>query len=299
MLLVAAALYRAWTPIRLKGAQGISWRFAIAACLPFLMLISFATTARGIYIAPALLGFSILVGLWSTALASAQTRFDDLAVRATRYAVSVLVVIMVAALGIMAIANLHTLATAYLTATIAAVVVIVVIPSFCIWRSNISQGKRRFYWSLGWTYAAYVACIGVGGAALFPQFDQWQNLGALAQAIHQDASGHALALLQPDETLIAVMDHGLLTPVTLIEGDERDLPQMTSQWFIAHPRGLMLIKLPGSASGQLTQLVNRIRMQKPPGDGLLFALEQVRAARLVARYELPQGRRYALVRGIN
>jgi hypothetical protein len=95
------------------------------------------------------------------------------------------------------------------------------------------------------------------------------------------------------------MDHGLLTPVTLIEGDERDLPQMTSQWFIAHPGGLMVIKLPGSASGQLTQLVNRIRMQKPPGDGLLFTLEQVRAARLVARYELPQGRRYALVRGIN
>jgi 4-amino-4-deoxy-L-arabinose transferase-like glycosyltransferase len=298
-LLVVAALHRAWISTHLKGAQGTPWRFAIAACLPFLILLSFAATARSIYIAPALLGFSILVGLWSTTLAATPTRYDDLAVRATRYAVSILVVIVVLALCIMAIANLHSLTSRDWVASTVAALVVMAIASLTIRRSNIAQRQRQLYWSLGWAYGAYVATVTVGGVALFPQFDLGQNLSALAQTVHRDINGHALALLQPDETTIAMMDHAILTPVTLIDGEGQSTTQMVTQWFDTHPAGLMLIKLPGHASGPLTQLVNRLRVHKQPGDGLLHTLEQAHAARLVARYELPQGRRYALIEGVS
>src|SRR6185312_528551 len=65
-LLGAAAVRRAWSRVRIRSAQGTAWRFAIAAIVPFLVLLSLAATARDIYAAPILLGFGLLIGLWAT-----------------------------------------------------------------------------------------------------------------------------------------------------------------------------------------------------------------------------------------
>ena len=55
----AAALVRAAR--RVRSADGSAWRYAVAASLPFLALLSLAATARDIYAAPALLGFGLIL----------------------------------------------------------------------------------------------------------------------------------------------------------------------------------------------------------------------------------------------
>ncbi len=87
-LLVAAALRRAWDRVREPGPAGTPWRFAVCASLPFLILLSLAATARDIYSAPALLGFGLLVGLWTHDAQLSPTPVDHLALRWTRWLVA-------------------------------------------------------------------------------------------------------------------------------------------------------------------------------------------------------------------
>jgi hypothetical protein len=204
-------------------------------------------------------------------------------------------VIMVTALGVMAVANMHSLVNSDFTTALGAGVVICAIASLAIWMALSAQNKRHFNRSIGWVCVAYIASIAIGGAALFPQLDRWQNLNALAQTIQRDANGRAIALLQPDETTIAMMDHGQFTPRAIIESNA-DATQEIIKWFAANEDGLILVKLPGHATGPLTQLLNHIHAQKAQTDGLLATLEQAGAAHLVAHYDLPEGRRYALIK---
>ena len=57
----------------------------------------------------------------------------------------------------------------------------------------------------------------------------------------------------------------------------------------------MLVLLPGHASGNLSRWLERFHRGPPPGDGVAAALVASGTAALVQRYELPQGRRYALL----
>src|ERR1700716_4135431 len=67
-LLAVAAARRAWDRLRSGTDRGTPWRFAICAIVPFLLLLTFAATARDIYAAPILLGFGLLIGLWLSEL---------------------------------------------------------------------------------------------------------------------------------------------------------------------------------------------------------------------------------------
>ncbi len=62
--LIIAALGAAWRRSR-NGALSTPWRFAIASSLPFIALLSVASTARDVYAAPAVPGLILLVTLWA------------------------------------------------------------------------------------------------------------------------------------------------------------------------------------------------------------------------------------------
>jgi len=141
-----------------------------------------------------------------------------------------------------------------------------------------------------------VLALGLSASVLFPVFDRWQNLHALARQIHRDTTGRNLALLQPDETTIAMLDYRLRTPFAVLADRSVDDRQSVSSWFQQHgAQARVLMKLPGHAPGEVTQWASQWYRVKPAEDGLAATLETAGVARIVARYELPQGRRYALL----
>jgi len=288
-LLAAAALRRAWDRVRIPGTAGTPWRFAVGATLPLLVLLSVAATARDIYVAPVLLGFGLLIALWAVDACSAPTRLDETAIRWTRVLVACIVCTFAAVLGILAAAGSGV---PYVIAALTVVAVSIIPLRF----AAQSQRSGALYHSLAWTYAAYGIALCLTALALFPVVDRWQNLPALAQRIQVDSREDALALLNPDETTIAMLDRGLRTPFTILTTTSDTPEQIVSDWFNTHSsRARVLVLLPGHAPGELNRLFDRIHHIPDPDDGVAGTLAAEGAVSVLRRYELPQGRRYALL----
>ncbi len=294
-LLVVAALRRAWYRARAMGAVGTAWRFAVCAALPFLLVLSIAATARDIYSAPALLSIGVLVALWMADAQLAPTRLDEWAMRATRWLVALIACGFAAFTAVMAAA---TSVYPYLLATAA----ILIVSGESARRSARAQRHHDLRGSFRWIYASYVAAVCIAGIAVFPAIDRWHDLGQLARRIHGDSEHCELALLNPDETTIAMLDHGLRTRFAILDSDAPfpgqagSTPErLVSHWLDAHRGGCVLVLLPGHAPGELTRFIGQLRPIKPPDDGIAGTLESRGVASVLRRYEVPQGRRYALL----
>ena len=287
---VGAALLRTWTRMREPAPRGTAWRFALCASLPFLLLLSVAATARDVYAAPALLGLALLVALWAEDARRLPRRGDGAALLGTVVLVAVMAGACALALAVLA----ATGAGPVLLYTGAALGVVLLAGAglACAVRAQRGGDPPR---SLAWSYAAYAAALCLAAGLVSPVIDRWQNLPALAARIHADTAAQSLGLLDPDETTIAMLDHGLATPFTVLTSGATPRCAV-SLWFAAHgPTARVLVLLPGHASGSLTEFLNRFHPQAPPDDGVAGTLAATGAAVLIERYELPQGRRYALL----
>jgi hypothetical protein len=168
--------------------------------------------------------------------------------------------------------------------------------------------------SVVWIYGGYAAAVCLAALVVLPVIDRWQDLPALARRIHADTAHEPLALLDPDETTIAMLDHGLATRFTVLRSgadvraahsmgrgsdaprDSLSAPQLVASWFhTAGPAARVLVLLPGHAPGAVSDWLGRFLPAAAPGDGPAGALSAAGVAALVQRYELPQGRRYALL----
>jgi 4-amino-4-deoxy-L-arabinose transferase-like glycosyltransferase len=288
---VAAALARAWRSARDPELAGRRWRFALAASLPFLALLSLAATARDIYAAPALLGFGLLAGLWTQELERTPLSLDRVAVRLTRWLVTLIAWTLAAALVVLAAAGAGSRA-----ACLAAALAVLAATHAALFFAARTQRAGNLQQSLGWTYGGYAAAMCLAALAALPIIDRWQDLPALARRIHADTAHESLALLDPDETTIAMLDRGLETPFAVLVSGARVPRQVVADWLAAHERaGRVLVLLPGHAPGPLTHWLERFHHSAPPDDGIAGRLVASGTAALVARYELPQGRRYALL----
>jgi len=288
---VAAALVHAWRRVRESDAAGTAWRFALGASLPFLALLSLAATARDIYAAPAILGLAALAGLWSREAERAATRLDRLAVTGTRVLVAALAGVLLAALALLILSGagppLACLAAA-LGAGVPAIAALLL--------ARAAQQRGDLKRSLLWSYTAYAAAVSFSALALLPVLDRWQDLPGLARRIHADCARAPLALLDPDETTIAVLDHGLDTRFTILTSDHDTSRAIVTRWFSDQGReARVLILVPGHARGALTRYLEHFHAPPPESDGVAGSLTASGAAALVRRYELPQGRRYALL----
>lgn len=289
-LLVAAALARAWRGTRTSDVRGTAWRFALCASIPFLVLLSLAATARDIYAAPALPGFGLLVGLWAGEAQHAPARLDRGAVLATFAVIAFMAVVWAAALGVLAVSGAGARGLCVVTA--AGVLIVAALALGYAWRGLRQHALPR---SLAWAYAAYAAALCLAAGPILPVVDRWQDLPALAARIRADTAHSALALLDPDETTLAMLDHGLRTPFTALTS--AGAPRVAvSEWFaVRGPTARVLVLLPGHTRGALTDLLARYHPLPAPGDGVAATLTAAGTAALVERYELPQGRRYALL----
>ena len=310
-LLVAAALVRAWRHLRRAAPEGTAWRFALCASVPFLVVLSFAATARDVYAAPALLGFGLLVGLWADDAQNSAGRIDRLAVRCSRWLLALIAWALAGALGVFAAAG----AVPWAVGVLAALAVLGSVHGALLLAARAGRADD-VQQSLGWIYSGYAASLGAAALVVLPIIDRWQDLPALAQRIHVDTAHERLALLEPDETTIAMLDFRLETPFTILtaadagaagsaaaaRGAATPAPEISKQQLVADwfrnegPAARVLVLLPGHAPGAVTQWLGRFLTRSPAdGDGVAAALIATGTAALVQRYELPQGRRYALL----
>jgi hypothetical protein len=296
-LLAAAAVGRAWARLRSGIDRGTPWRFAICAIVPFLVLLSLAATARDIYVAPVLLGFGLLVGLWLSELVvggrrPALSRFDRFAIRGTQVLVALIALGFAAVLVVLAVAAQGLSGINY---AINAAVIIAIAVITLLFASNMQRSGDTFR-ALAWTYTAYAATLTLGGLAIFPTIDRWQDLPSLARSIHDDSRGRPLALLNPDETTIAMLDHRLRTQFVALNTDTDNPADLVSGWFRTQgPQARVLVKLPGRTPGDVKRVLDRIHPTRAPDDGVAGTLASSGVATVVRRYELPEGRRYAML----
>jgi hypothetical protein len=276
-----AALVRAVTQLRAAGAAATAWRFALGASLPWLGLLCLAATARDVYAAPVLLGVALLAALWLPLAQGAPTRLDRWCVAATRVLVGLVACALMAALGLLAWMGL---ASAPACTAAALGVLLFAVPALL--HSARAQRRGELRESLLRSYAGYAAALCLSAMLVFPVIDRMQDLRSLAHRVRADTAQQPLALLDPDETTIAIIDHGFTAPFAVLHGSP-DRGAAVKQWFDSHGRGArILVLLPSPARGA---------SPPAPPEGVAASLIASGAAAIVQRYELPQGRRYALL----
>ena len=93
-----------------------------------------------------------------------------------------------------------------------------------------------------------------------------------------------------------MLDHGFDARFTILTTNAQAARGAVTGWFSAQGReARVLVLMPGHAPGPLTRWLERFRAQHPDGDGIAGSLAASGTATLLRRYELPQGRRYALL----
>ncbi|HUK01795.1 MAG TPA: hypothetical protein VLW26_05910 [Steroidobacteraceae bacterium] len=292
-VLVVAGLASAWSRARGAAPQSTAWRFAIASSLPFLLVLSFAATARDVYAAPALIGLASLVALWCGRDEEAWSRGDAIALTLTGVLVSLTVLLLSAALVILAIENVPGAPRAVYVLCAAGTLAAAACGVWFGWRA---QRARAFAAATLALFTGYAGALCLVALASFPVVDRWQNLAGLATQIRRETAGGDLALLGPDETTLAMMDYGSSHRPVVLSPPPGETSQTVGTWLAAHGlRSRVLVLMPGHAPGELSALLKRWHHPEDDEDGPAGQIVEDGSARIVKQYALPHGRRYALL----
>jgi 4-amino-4-deoxy-L-arabinose transferase-like glycosyltransferase len=282
-LLVIAAARRAWRQRR-ASLQDRAVRFALAASLPSLLILSFAATARNIYLAPALPGFALLIAWWAREILPSPDAWDVRALRATAAMLLLGVAVFAAALVALGVDSWSSLPgpAGYIAISLMGLLAAAILSI----RAWAAARERADYaqWAL---LLAYCALLIGPASQVYRPVDTWQNLAKIGLAIGRDTAGKPLILLAPDETTRAIIDMYARTSVERIAGplDAAAIDRIRSS-AAAAPTSLFLVLLP-KVSPRLPWQSKSPQSGVPPWE----------AAKLhaVETYSLPNGRSYALL----
>jgi 4-amino-4-deoxy-L-arabinose transferase-like glycosyltransferase len=271
-LLVMAAARRAWSRRTASIDEYRPVRFALAAALPPLAILSVAATARNIYLAPALPGVAVLLAWWARETPEIPDRWDRRALRATSVLLLLGVAASIAAVGLIGADAWNTMGShAGFIVISAAGLIAATALALRAWTAALTQVPR----ALGSLWLAYCALLVGPASQVYTRVDAWQDLPSIARAVDHDAADKPLILFAPDETTRAVIDMYARTTVGLIPGpiDAAAIDRLKTA-AAAAPRSLILVQLRGVSA--LSWL---------PASGL----------QVTKTYSLPHGRRYALL----
>jgi 4-amino-4-deoxy-L-arabinose transferase-like glycosyltransferase len=284
-LLVIAALRRAWRQRRASQSDNRAVRFALAASLPPLLLLSLAATARNIYLAPALPGFALLVGWWAREILPAPDIWDMRALRATAAMLLLGVAVIAVALIVLGADSWSISAKPVIYAAISLVgLSAAAILAIRAWAAAPEHAGHA-QWTL---LLAYCALLIGPASQVYARIDTWQDLAKIGRAVQRDAAGRPLILLAPDETTRAIIDMYARPLVERIAGpfDAAGIDRIRSV-AAAAPMSLFLVQLP-SQSPQLPW-----RARSPPA--VVPPPWETAGIQMAQSYSLPNGRRYALL----
>ncbi len=283
-LLVIAAVRRAWRQRRSAFDDFRAVRFALAASLPPLALLSVAATARNVYFAPVLPGIALLLAWWAREVLTQADRWDIRALRATSALLLLGVPVFIAALGLVAADGWNSMSShssfLLISAAGLAAAAWLALRAWTAARDRPLQAQ----WSL---LLAYCALLAGPASQVYRQVDDWQDLASIARAIENKAAGKPLILFAPDETTRAMIDMYARTHVGLIPGpiDAAAIARLQAA-AAAAPQSFIVVLLPGRApwrGGKQVDVASALSWL--PDAGL----------RPVESYALPHGRRYALL----
>ncbi len=298
VLLVAAAVRTAWQRRQGSMENLRPVRFALAAFVPTLLVLSFAATARNIYLAPALPGVALLLGWWAQGLIVRSDRWDRWVVRATAALLLLAVLAVTAAVGIVGADSWDSSRSNWSFAAVS-VVGILAAAGFALsaWRS---AGLGYVLRGLAALLLAYCALLVGPASQIYRRVDGWQDLAAIGAALRRDADRRPLILFGPDETTRAFVDMyarpavGIIpTPLTPLSAER------LKERLVRQPQSLVLAQIPGrNDSAALRHIAGRlglVRLLAPPPDAdPMPEWASDAALHRVQLYALPNGRRYAL-----
>jgi len=297
-LLVAAAVRRAWLHRKASFDDCRPVRFALAASIPSLLILSMAATARNIYLAPALPGVALLLAWWAREILKGPDSWDVRALRATSVLLLLGMVAFTAALAAVGADDWNTI-TSHATFILISAVGLIVATALALnaWAAAPDRVLRA-QWCL---LLAYCALLAGPASQIYARVDTWQNLASIARAMEHNAAGRPVILLAPDETTRAMIDMYARTDVDLIPGpiDSASISRLETQ-VRAAPRSLVIVQLPGSPTRVGQRLARYFGMQsnapKPPApvEPRLPWLSET-SLTVAKSYSLPNGRSYALL----
>lgn len=238
LFLAAVAARRAWTACRETSPTRGAWRFAVAIIIPNLLLLSVSTTARGIYLAPVMCGWALLIGLWCAERMATPDRLERLALWATLGVLMVVSVLMPPGLVMAAYVVVTDLSIVWvwLAAGLATLGLLLLLP--WAWQS----ARRAVFGDALWIGLAALSLMAITvGIAGITIANAWQDQSPVADAAN--AAGNELALFNPDETIVAILAwHRGLTPIA-IQGDEA-----LDRHLAADTHARVLLKMPNRDS---------------------------------------------------
>lgn len=290
--LAMAAARRAWRQGRKSLQDNRTVRFAVAASVPPLILLSVAATARNIYFAPALPGVALLIAWWAREILPGADRWDVRALRTTAAVLLLGVLAFIAAfalIGVTARREVQGFAGSILIAALGLLVAAVL--ALRAWGQARDQAVHA-QWSL---FLAYCALLIAPAYEMYRQVDGWQDLGRISRAIRQDAADHPLILLSPDETTRAMIDmHARTSVIDMAMPLDATAMQRLQEALRAAPASRVLVQLPGRA-GPLNTLFKKPASESPA----VFPWMNGAHLEIAQSYSLPNGRRYALLRAVH
>jgi 4-amino-4-deoxy-L-arabinose transferase-like glycosyltransferase len=296
-LLVIAALRRAWRQRKTSFDDYRPVRFALAASLPALVILSMAATARNIYFAPALPGIALLLAWWAREISGRADRWDIGALRATAALLLLGVLVLIVALGVVGADAWNTMSShaAFIVISAGGLIIAAAL-ALRAWAAAHDQVPRA-QWSL---LLAYCTLLVGPASQVYARVDTWQDLGSIARAIGRDAAGKPLILFAPDETTRAMIDMYARTAVDLIPGpiDAAAIDRLKADVGAA-PQSLIVVQLPGRARVVAQRFAHYLGLRRsgsaePPDEEPQPVWAQAARLRLAKSYSLPYGRRYAL-----
>lgn len=288
-LLVIAAARGAWRQRTASVDERRPVRFALAASLPPLAVLSVAATARNVYLAPALPGAALLIGWWAQKFREAHDRWDLRALRATAALLLLAVLLVAVVLWIFAVdmwAALDARAS-YIAISAAGLIAAAVLAT----HAGSAARHARVVPALGALLLAYCALLVGPASQAYRQVDAWQDLAAIGRALQLDSAGKPLILFAPDETTRAMIDMYARTSVSVVQGPVSDAAiELLNANVRRVPGSLVVTQLPGRSLGPgLPSIAQR------QGAAADLPWLQQSQLQVLHRYALPNGRRYALL----
>jgi len=301
-IVAAAALAAAWRGASAASTARAAWRFALCAAFPGLLLLSLAATARGIYAAPCMIGFALLIALWAA---------ENLRARRPLSATAALVVLLAAVVLAMSVALQWTVERASWPVFLLGVLACAVVIGWNLraWRGVAHGGADNFAErgaarQLLRLAASWSLLLSLGTFGILAAVNRTQDTGALAARVAQSAAPGPLLLWNPDETTLAWAQ--LYLPAdswSTVGAGSAPATEQLAQQLQAAPATVVVSMIPGRGWSwekwraylrphATTESLSMI----PPS---LFAREHVLAAAglsVTTRIERPGGRGYLLWR---